>query len=611
MKALALSAICLTLAGSVYGYIDLAPTLGKIVGDATKISLVEVVSLDEKTHVLTLKEVKPLKGAAAEGNIQHNVASADGNMIPPAIVQWADPGARGVLFSTRATSLLCFGEGWYQAKSSAGEWKLGVDRSDLPLAYYGSVSRLSDGIATMLKGGDAVITTVQHGADDNAASFDLAFNRMNLPGVIRVQRIRANLQMPGTVMSVSVNPAWVVGLGAVGEEDLPALQERLASSDAATREEAAEDIEQLGRKAKPAEAALAKLLSDSSERVRIAAASAVIRIDGANSEATAILTKGLAGSDAGIRRASAAAVGRTGTAATPLISSLSATLRDPNIQVKRAAVRAVATLGPVAAGAAKALAPLLEDSALKIEAADALGRIGTAARPVPPGLVAMLRDDQPMAVHLAAVRAMSQIGGPEAHPAVDFIIKTLPSMDEIGEYNMEIYLSMLGPVARDAIQVSQSTKLTHPVLPTATLWALKADSLPWQMSGGGGRFGGGGGGGLDLVSSMYSVYFRELGERLQPVALLLLKQIEEGTDKSTPDWGYKLLACAPRESNAQLGAMLASDDIAKREHAASILGNMGPSAAPSQPKLQAAREKASTDGEKRLIDWALQETQTE
>jgi hypothetical protein len=287
-------------------------------------------------------------------------------------------------------------------------------------------------------------------------------------------------------------------------------------------------------------------------------------------------------------------------------------LKDQNVQTRRAAVRAVATLGPVAAGASTALVPLLDDAGLKIEAADALGRIGPAARPVPAGLVAMLKEDQSMAVHLAAVRAMAQIGGPEAHPAVEFIIKKLPSMDEIGEYNMEIYLSMLGPIATDAIQASQSTKLTHPVLPSATLWAIKSESLPWQTQGGGGRggfgMGGGGMGGLDLFSTMYVAYFRELGERLKPVALILLKQIQDGTDNNTPAWGYKLLACAPAESVAQLTKMLASDDLAKREHAAVILGYMGIAAAPAQPKLQAAIDKAPTEREKNLIQWAMRET---
>jgi HEAT repeat protein len=614
--------LCLGIVNRAHGYIDLAPTIAKIIGEAQKISVVEVIGFNASTHVLTLKEVRTLKGAPADSPIIHNVASSDGNIVPPAIVQWAEPGARGVLFSSRTTALLCFGDGWYQAKSSGGEWKLGVDRSDLPLAYYGSVSRLGDGIATMLKGGDAVLTMVQHGADDNAASFDLAFNRMNLPGVIRVQRFRANLTMPGTVMAVSVNPAYMIGPGLVGEEELPSLTEKLSSPDAAVRAEAAESLRELRRKARPAENALVKLLADPAERVRIAAASALLRIAGSNNNALTVLSSGLTSPDAAIRRAAAAAVGQAGAGAAPLISQLAAVFGAQNVQTRRAAVRSVGILGPAAAGAAKDLVQLLNDPALMIEAADALGRIGPAARPVPMRLIAMLSDGQPVAVRLAAVRAMSQIGGSEAHPAVDFIKKTLPGMDEIGEYNMEIYLSMLGRVATDAIAVSQSTKLGNPVLPTATLWAIKSDSLPWQMTGGGGRsgfgrgpggFGGfpGGGMGLDLNSTMYIAYFRELGERLQPVAQILLKQIQEGKDKNTPDWGYKLLACDPAESIAQLSAALGSGDQTTREHATDILGFMGGAAAPARAKLEAARDKAPTEREKRLIEWALRETEAD
>ena len=611
LTRLALVSLCLGLVSQSWAYIDLAPTITKIIGDSQKISVVEVVSFNESTHILTLKEVRALKGAVGETPILHDVASSEGNIVPPAIVQWADVGARGVLFSSRTTSLLCFGDGWYQAKSSGGEWKLGVDRSDLPLAYYGSVSRLADGIASMLKGGNAILTMVQHGADDNAASFDLALNRMNLPGVIRVQRFRANMSMPGTVMAMSVNPAYVIGQGLVGEEDLPALTQRLASPDASVRAEAADDLLQLGHKAKSAEGALVKLLADPAERVRISAASALLRITGSNSDAVTVLSKGLTSTDASVRRTAATATGRTGSGAAPLIAKLGAVLQDQNVQTRRAAVRAVATLGPVASGAASALVPLLSDPALMIEAADALGRIGPAARPVPAPLVAMLGADHPLAVRTAAVRAMAQIGGPEAHPAVDYIIKTLPSMDEIGEYNMEIFLSLLGPTATDAIPASQGTKLTHPVLPSATLWAIKSESLPWQTPGAGGRgggFGGGGGGGLDLVSSMYVAYFRELGERLRPVALLLLKQMQDGTDKNTPEWGYKLLACAPAESIAQFSAGLASEDLATRERAALAFGYMGAAAAPAQAKLQAALAKAPTEREKRLLEWALRET---
>jgi HEAT repeat protein len=653
-----LACLCLALVSETHAYIDLAPTLSKIVGDAQKISVVEVVDFNEATQILTLKEVRALKGAPSQGPIHHYVGESDGKLVPAAITQWAGTGARGVLFSSRTTSLLCFGEGWYQAKLSGGEWKLGVDRSDLPLAYYGTVSRLADGIATMLEGGTATLTTVQHGADDSA-SFDLALNRMNLPGVIRVQRIRANMSMPPIIMAVSANSAYVIGPGRVGEEALPSLLRQLASADAAVRADAAAELQQLGRKAQSAESRLVTLLTDPAARVRLSAASALLNLDGRHDGAVSVLAQGLTNANAGIRRAAADAIGRAGLAAAPLVDNLAAALKDQDVPARRAAVRAVATLGSAAAGAASALVPLLNDPKLMIEAADALGRIGPAARPIPAGLITMLAADQPMAVRLAALRAMSQIGGPEARPAVDFIIEALPTADEISTYNMLIYLSLLGPVATDAIPASQSTKLRNPVLPTATLWAIKADSLPWQAqtAGGGAAFGGfgppggfppggfppggfppggfppggfppggfppggfpPGGFGLggfpgmsfDLFSTMYVAYFRELGERLRPVALILLKQMHDGTANDTPDWGYKLLACAPEESLVQLSAALTSESLATREHAAVALGYMGAPAFPARAALQAALDKAPTEREKRLLEWAVSETSSD
>src|SRR5436305_14262811 len=98
---LALICLCVNIAGRAFGYIDLAPTIARIIGDAQKISVIEVTGFNESTHALTMKEVRALKGAQADPAIVHNVASLDGNVVPPSIVQWAETGARGVLFSTR------------------------------------------------------------------------------------------------------------------------------------------------------------------------------------------------------------------------------------------------------------------------------------------------------------------------------------------------------------------------------------------------------------------------------------------------------------------------------------------------------------------------------
>ena len=61
------------------------------------------------------------------------------------------------------------------------------------------------GLHQILSGREAVLTMVPHGDAQNVG-FDLALNRMAYPGLVTVQRVRANAKMPGTVWSVSNNP---------------------------------------------------------------------------------------------------------------------------------------------------------------------------------------------------------------------------------------------------------------------------------------------------------------------------------------------------------------------------------------------------------------------
>ena len=635
---------CLCLVNQARAYIDMAPTLVKVIGDSQRIELVEVVQFDPQKHTLDLKPVRALKGKPDADLIHHDVAATNSSVIPRVIRQWAEPGARGVLFISRTTQLLCLGEGWYAVRSAGnGGWKLGTDRNDLPLAYYGPVSRLADGIALMLAGKDTVLTTVQHGVDD-AASFDLALNRASLPGVIRVQRIRANMSMPQTVMAVSANPAYLIGKGRVGEEDLPALLAQLKDSDATVRAEAADELGDLGRKAIGAEKDLTALLNDKSPGVRFASAATLLCIRKDNTAAVDTLAKGLKDSNPVVRRDAAKATGRSGSGAAPLIAPLAMLLKDNDESVRLAALQAVSLLGPIAAAAAPSVVPLLDDQTMCIDAADALGRIGPGARPVPSRLAEMLSSDQE-AIQWAAVRAMAQIGGKESHPAVDFIKKKMPGASEINAYNMMIYLSLIGPDATDAISTAQNAPIMHPVLPSATVWAIQANSYPWENGGGmrgfggrggmggGGRggMGGGGGpggfggggpggpggfggggpgggpGGFDLSSTLYEAYIRELGERLRPLALKLVQQITDGTANNVPTWGYKLLACAPDESIKKLSACLTDTNLTVRERATVALGYMGATADTTTDQLSHAIAKAETEQERHLLEWCLRE----
>jgi HEAT repeat protein len=619
-------AICsLSIATAARAYVDLAPTLARVVNDSRSIALVEVSDYDRDQHIVTLKAIKALKGDMPADAIKHQVSSGEKSAVPRQILQWAEPGAKAVLFSSRNTALVCVGPAWYQVKAGAnGQWKLGNDRPDLPLAYDGTLSRLATGIDLMLAGKDAVLTTITYGNDDVSTSFDLALNRMNIPGLARVQRIRANLKMPQAVMAASANPAYLIGQGPVDEADLPALIENLSSNDDTVRAESAEDLGWLDGKATSAIDPLAKLLNDPSSRVRLSAAAALLRIEKKDAhDELKILTAGMGDADPAVRRNAAKAAGLAGPAAAPLTGKLVELLKDSDESTRIAALLSITALGPAAArtdaapAAVAAITPMLDDPELMIDAADALGRLGAVARPVPPKMIEMLKSDQ-AAVRWAAVRGMSQIGGPEAHPAVDFMVQALPKATEVEGYNMMMYFALLGPVAKDAAPAIQGTRIKNPWLPTATLWAIEANqTFPWLAGGRGGRFGGGpvgpgpggGPGGDDGGPGVYiyEAYVQELGDRLAPAAQTLAKKIMDNTAGTVPTWGYKILACGPQESLAVLTPHLADEDANLRERAAVALGYMGSAAAPAKDQLTTAMNKADSAREKKLIAWAVRE----
>jgi len=609
------------LGGRAYGYVDLAPTLGKIVSDSKTIIVVEVAAYDREKHIVTLKQVRALKGDMTADLITQQVASADAPAASMPIEQWAEPGARGVLFGSRTTSLVCMGMSWYQVQQTNGAWKIGKERPDLPLAYCGTITRLTDGVVRLAAGKDAIMTVEAYGGDDAGTSFDLAFNRTSLPGLARFNRVHMTANMAGNMAAASSAPGYLLGSGPVDEDELPALMAKLGAADATVRAEAAEDIGWLRHKAVAAVPALAGLLKDGQPRVRLAAAAAILRITPATPGAVEVLAAALDSADKDIRRDAAKAAGLAGAGAGPVSERLAALLKDADPAIRTAALISIATLGPAAAKAAPAVRELLHDPALRCDAADALGRMGPAVQPVPDIMVKMLSSDQ-VAEQWAAVRAMAQIGGKEAHPAVDYMTKKLTAgATEVEGYNMYLYLSMLGSVATDALPTIRNTRIKNPVLPSSTTWAIQQTYLPWQNTGGGGGFGGpgdggpggggmgGGPGGMggpgNISQVIYEAYVVNMGERLSPSSKLLATKIMDGTAGTVPDWGYQILSAAPAEAIAVFGPHLEDPTQQMRERAVVGLGFMGYAAAGARDKLAAAQAKATDDKEKLLIAWAL------
>jgi HEAT repeat protein len=592
---------------ALFAYVDRAPTLGAVVREADTIAVVEIDRFSAEKGAVILKKVRTLKGELGDGPIKHQLIGAADPAMDRTILDWAEPGRRGILFISANVGLVCMGQGWYQVsidkdRKSAGPddwWRLGAARPDLPLAYYGSVSRLAGAVELMLAGGTAIVTTLPHGNQEGAASFDLALNRTALPGLAKVQRIRANLRMPGVIMAVSANPAYLVGSGPVGEEELPALRAQLHSADATVRAESAMDLGAIGAKAVSAADDLAKLLDDPTPLVRFAAAAAYLRVCPGSSTASntslAVLTKGLHDNNPVMRRQAARAAGLAGAAAAPLGGRLGALLSDSDVAVRRSALQAIATLGPAAAGAFDAVVPLLENKETAIDAADALGRLGTTARPALKRLARMLESSS-SDERWAAVRAMSQIGGEEAKPAVEFIIREIPHVRELEGYHLMFYLALLGPVAKEALPVLNRSRIINPFLRQLTAWAIEP-STDFRAAG----FMGG------PAEWIFDSYVTELGERLRPVAKDLAMQIMDGSTRDVPACGYKLLARFPDDTIPIFQTGLRAKDLVLRERAAVALGYMGSGAGTAQESVRLALAAAAGEKEQRLLKWCLRE----
>jgi hypothetical protein len=615
LSRILLAVVAVAASSSVaHAYIDLAPTLAKITNDAPNIGVVEVVDFNRETHVVTLKAVRTLKGTMQAGEIRHEVAPP-GGALPRQVMQWATPGSRAVTFSSRTTTLVCLGTMWYQVTTTSGVGKLGKERPDLPLSYYGGVSRLAEALEAILQNKSAVISVVSYNTDLEGAMFDLALNRQSLPGVVKVVRMRAAMNMPGSVFTAASNPLYFIGPGFVDEHDTPKLIEQLKSKEVLSRVEAADDLRTLGRKAKAAVPPLTEMLKDESLQVRLAATAALMRIAPTTPVSTKALMDAMGSADVAVRRRGASYAGYSGTGDAAVVEKLVTLLKDSDAIVRANAMESVSVLGPLAEKAVPVLATMLDTPEVVIDVADALGRIGPAAEPALGRLAKLLESSEPN-VRWAAVRAMSQIGTKGAQPAIDFMVKVMKGTpNEVEGYNMMIYLALLGPVAQGAVEDIRAFRIKNPGLPWATQWAISPTATwPWNQAIGfdarGGRGGGGGGrndGWGNLQNLIYVSYINGLGARLGSLSAPLATEIMENKAGNVPTWGYRILAADAKKSIGVLSPYLQHGDIVMRERATVALGYMGEAAEPAREALVAAAKKATNEKERRLMEWAVRQ----
>jgi HEAT repeat protein len=185
------------------------------------------------------------------------------------------------------------------------------------------------------------------------------------------------------LLGLLVACVWAASLSAA---DVPELVKKLKSKDNEVRREAAKDLGELGKEAKPAVGALTKALKDE---------------------------------DRFVRRWSAEALGKIGPDAKESIPALEKLLDDGNQPVRDAAIKAIAKMGP---DALKALSGAVKKTSdVQEVAVPALAELG---EPAAPALSEAIKDGKMnAALRRKAVAAIVKMGKP-GHVAVPSLAAT-------------------------------------------------------------------------------------------------------------------------------------------------------------------------------------------
>jgi HEAT repeat protein len=209
---------------------------------------------------------------------------------------------------------------------------------------------------------------------------------------------------------------------------------------------AAEVLEDLGPKARPALPELAAILRAPDDGTELGATAA--RCLGAfpQDAATVVPLLIAALKNPGRRWSALNALANLGPAAAPAVPQVIDLLRDPDPNVRDQACLALGHVGPDAKAAVPHLQKLLDDPDLRASAIRTLGQIGPDARAAVPQLVALLRHRRDWDQELAVV-ALSRIGDASAVPGLVAALRDGPEAQRAACR----VLSALGPAAKAAL----------------------------------------------------------------------------------------------------------------------------------------------------------------
>ncbi len=301
---------------SVQAYIDVTPTLGRIINDSDHIVLLRVEKVDLERRVILFHKLADLKGRTSSAPVKHRITNGLHPREPATILEWAERGQSALSFQNERTAEICIGNYWYECSAAAdGWWIMNCGQAQLTFAYKGSASMLTKHVRTILSGQEALITAVKYGADSSywrACKRLIAMRDVPQGTKFPMCRFKASLKMPASIYRQYRNPEFVTEAGMAGPNDVATLVTALQDDDWTSRSEAAQLLASIDPPAKNAVPALRQALHDRHPWVRMRAAEAMTVINPSEADAVTALVDLLDAPDAKIRKEATQALGNVG-----------------------------------------------------------------------------------------------------------------------------------------------------------------------------------------------------------------------------------------------------------------------------------------------------------
>ncbi len=447
------------LASPARAYIDVTPTLGRLLKDSSTVVLLRVEQVSREKRIIIYRKVADLKGHHPTEQVKHQITDGFHPREPASILDWAEPGQLAISFHNGVVAETCIGKYWYESAAGAGPWwTMTYGQAALSFAYSGSVQKLRQHVRAMLEGQEVVITALKYGADDEhwrECKRTVVLRDMPRGKEFPLCRFKASLHMPATIYAMAKDRKVIVQPGAGGPEDVPALLVAVQDRDWRVRAEAAEDLGLIGATASAAIPLLVETLQDPEVKVRILAAEALARVDAENQQAVPILVAALKEPAADIRKAATEALGNLGTTAGTAFPALVAVLSDMDPRVRRGAVAALGRISSPSEAAISALSVALKDPEPIVRGAamNALGWFGTKARAAAPLLVLALEDADDT-LRWTAASALVRVDRTAARAATPIFIQALRGTDSRVRWHALVQLMKLDRETNRTVPVS-------------------------------------------------------------------------------------------------------------------------------------------------------------